>query len=58
MRVMPYFLKNKDWYEEYDDEGVIGYRLTELGRSIPEVVASFENFYTPYCDENGDIWDD
>lgn len=58
MRIKPYFLENKEWYEEFDDEdGAIGYRLTKAGRAIPKVVASFEDFYTPYVDENGDICD-
>lgn len=59
MKTMPYFLENEGWYETFNDEdGAIGYRLTEAGRANPKVVASFEDFYTPYSDENGDIWDD
>ena len=39
----PYFMENEDWYKIID----IGHwELTELGKSIPEVVKSFEEYFS------------
>jgi len=43
MKIEPYFLKNEAWYRH--KEGGLGYELTGEGKKIPEVVASYENFY-------------
>lgn len=45
---MPYFLENEEWYREVDEDGDgfnTRYELTEVGKSIPKVVASFEKFH-------------
>lgn len=39
-----YFIQNKDWYY-IDDNNERGLQLTELGKSIPEVVSSYNSFY-------------
>lgn len=44
----PYFMENKDWFYFIKDpkKAVAGkYHLTELGKSIPEVVKSHEEYY-------------
>lgn len=42
LKPRPYFMENKDWYKIIE----IGHwELTELGKSIPEVVKSFEEFF-------------
>jgi len=45
----PYFMTNKQWYY-FDDEALgdandRGVKLTELGRSLPDVVASYDEYY-------------
>lgn len=37
---MPYFIENEDWYYYNGEE----FKLTELGKSIPKVVESYEQF--------------
>ncbi len=41
---MPYFMENKDWFYRIKNEetGTYKYFLTVLGKSIPEVVKSYE----------------
>lgn len=39
----PYFMTNEAWY--YHDDKEWKYKLTELGKSIPEVVKSYEEYY-------------
>ena len=56
MREQPYFMKNEAWYRLKD--GGLGYELTKEGKKIPEVVASYEDFYTEERDEDGAIVDD
>lgn len=55
----PYFLENKDWYIEVEDDDnfCIHYELTELGKSIPKVVKSFEDYHAPIYDKDGNICD-
>ncbi len=43
MQIRPYFMENEDWY--YFDEAEWCYKLTELGASIPDVKASYDEFY-------------
>lgn len=38
-----YFLQNREWYYYDDDAGIT--RLTEAGKKIPEVVASYKEYY-------------
>lgn len=59
LRDMPYFMSNKEWYVEIedDDEFCIHYELTELGKSIPKVVKSFEDYHSPIYDQDGNICD-
>lgn len=43
LRPQPYFMTNEDWfYEEQTSQFTVKYHLTELGKSIPEVVKSYE----------------
>lgn len=37
------FMQNPDWYYDDFDAGIV--RLTEAGKKIPEVVASYEEYY-------------
>lgn len=44
----PYFMTNEDWYYfEKDAKKVVGgkYYLTKLGKSIPKVVQSYNEYY-------------
>lgn len=50
--LMPYFLKNEEWYkyknedERIDEDGFyFPYALSEKGKSIPEVVKSYKEYY-------------
>lgn len=43
MQEKPLFMNNKEWYYFDDEEWC--YKLTELGASIPDVKASYEDFY-------------
>jgi len=52
---MLYFLTNPKWY--FYDRKAFCYHLTGAGESIPEVVASYEEYYTPTLDEDGEIVD-
>lgn len=55
LQEQPYFLTNEDWY--YHDEKEWKYKLTELGKSIPEVVKSYNEFYAPHYDSEGNLVD-
>ena len=60
MQAMPYFMENDDWYyvDDKKDNKYGGHLfLTELGKSIPAVVKSYEEFIAPEYDEDGDIVD-
>lgn len=60
LRGMPYFMENDAWYYtdlELCNEYGGNIHLTELGKSIPSVVASYDEFYTPEYDEDGNIVD-
>lgn len=54
LQTRPYFMKNKDWYVEIPTSRfTVKWELTELGKSIPEVKKSYEEYmeaekhYTP-----------
>ena len=55
MKTEPYFLTNEAWYRL--KEGVFGYELTPAGRKIPEVVASYEEFYSTERDDDDELVD-
>ena len=40
---MPFFMKDSTWY--YFDDKTETIRLTEVGEKIPEVVASYSEYY-------------
>ena len=45
---LPYFLENKDWYYEVvtnKETGTTKCYLTDLGKSMPEVVKSYNEYY-------------
>ncbi len=45
LQEMPYFMENKNWYiEKPKTRFTVEYELTKLGKSIPEVVKSFEEY--------------
>jgi len=46
---LPYFMTNEEWYEYDLDKGICV--LTEAGKAIPEVVKSYEEFYSKPIDE-------
>lgn len=48
-------MADKDWY--YYDLKTHKYQLTELGKSMPLVAASYEAYYAPTYDEDGNIVD-
>lgn len=41
---MPLFMKNSEWYYFDDEAGITC--LTEAGKKIPEVVASYNEYYS------------
>lgn len=45
---IPLFLTNADWY--YEDQITYTYKLTELGKSLPDVVKSYNDFYNDQPD--------
>jgi len=47
---MPLFMKNSEWYYFDDEAGITC--LTEAGNKIPEVVASYNVYYS---DEDSDL---
>lgn len=57
MREQPYFMKNADWYRVDDNDGQRGYKLTQLGARIPEVKASYDEYYAPDIDKDGVVCD-
>ncbi len=45
LKSRPYFMKNKDWYVEIPTSRfTVKRELTELGKSIPEVKKSYEEY--------------
>lgn len=53
-QVTPYFMENDEWYcindnPEYPERGLA---LTPAGKSMPEVVQSYEDFYAIVRDED------
>lgn len=63
MMPIPYFLKNKEWYEEIpsNKEGCTRrIVLTEKGKSIPEVVESYKEWTEDMedfsIDESGELY--
>ncbi len=51
----PYFMTNEEWYRY--DVAEFRMKLTEAGKQIPEVVQSYEEFYSPLTDDDGEIVD-
>lgn len=47
---MPLFMENSEWYYFDDDAGIAC--LTEAGKKIPEVVASYNEYYN---DDDSDL---
>lgn len=44
-----FFLQNRDWYYFDDEAGITC--LTEAGKKIPEVVASYKEYYSDDDDD-------
>ncbi len=55
MQDPPYFIENKAWYSW--SQKTHRYYLTDLGKSLPKVVKSFEEFYATDYDEDGNVVD-
>ena len=54
-KTLPYFMTNKDWYYtdlELENEYGGNIHLTKLGKSIPTVVKSYEEFHAPEYEMN------
>lgn len=48
-------MTNEEWYRY--DVAEFRMKLTEAGKQIPEVVQSYEEFYSPLTDDDGEIVD-
>ncbi len=53
----PYFMTNKEWYYRDYDDLAKGLKLTDKGKALPEVVKSYEDYYSTHYDDDGSIVD-
>ena len=50
---VPYFQTNEDWFTYDLEKGK--FFLTDAGKAIPEVVKSYEDFYSKRSDEETEL---